>query len=231
MACINIDLHSHSVASPDGALTADDYRAMLEHGVLDYIAVTDHNTAEFALQLQQQLGGAGSPLGSRIIVGEEIRTTEGEIIGLYLTKTIKKMQTPAQTVQAIRKQGGLVCIPHPFEDVRRGMGHTALEPIAAEVDMMEVHNGRAVFQNKSKQAYAWVAKYGCVGVASSDSHAVPGWGRTYSTLPEAPTRDSLVALMGQATYHVAFPGVRAVLYPKFNRLRKRFVRQAGGGRA
>jgi len=221
-----VDLHTHSIASPDGALRTEDYLRMLERDRLSVIAVTDHNTTEFARQLQAELGGPDSALGKRIIVGEEIRTTEGEIIGLYLTETIPKMLTPRETVSAIRKQGGLVCIPHPFEDVRRGITESALTDIADEVDIIEVHNGRAVFQNKSKQAYAWADAHGWSGVASSDSHAVPGWGRTFTTVHAEPTRKTLVKLLKTAEYHVAFPGVRAVLYPKYNRLKKWYGRNA-----
>jgi predicted metal-dependent phosphoesterase TrpH len=217
---IKIDLHTHSTASPDGALTAADYRKMLQSGRLDYIAVTDHNTAEFALNLRKELG----ELGERIIVGEEIRTTKGEIIGLYLKQSIPKMLSPTETVAAIRQQGGLVCIPHPFENVRRGMSQAALADIAADVDMIEVHNGRAVFQNKSRQAYAWAAQYGCAGVASSDCHAATGWGRTYTSIAAAPERDTLVGLLEDATFTFGFPGVKAVLYPKINKFRTRYRR-------
>lgn len=216
----HIDLHTHSIASPDGGLTAADYQKMLESGPLDYIAITDHNTADFALELQSKLGKFGK-LGERIIVGEEIRTTKGEIIGLYLTKTIPKLLTPQQTVQAIHDQGGLVCIPHPFENVRRGMQAKDLEDIANDVDMIEVHNGRAVFQNKSKVAYAWAKAHAVLGVASSDSHAVPGWGRTYTVITDKPTPERFKELIATATFVTGFPGIKAVVYPKFNKLKTR----------
>lgn len=228
---IKLDLHTHSEASPDGSLTAKSYRQMLESGRLDYIAITDHNTAEFALQLKADWQREAPQLAQRIIVGEEIRTTKGEIIGLYLKASIPKLLSPAETVEAIRRQGGLVCIPHPFENVRRGMSSQALETIAGTIDMIEVHNGRAVFQNKSKHAYAWAAVHGVRGVASSDSHARSGWGRTYTRIAAAPTRDNLLELLEDAEYSIGFPGVRAVLYPKYNkwgkRLNKRFNRRQG----
>jgi len=213
MAGFKVDLHNHSLASPDGALTENDYRHMLNSGHLDYIAITDHNTAEFALEMRKKIG-------PRIIVGEEIRTTKGEIIGLYLKQTIPKLMSPQDTVTAIREQGGLVCIPHPFEDVRRGMSQSDLDTIAEAVDLIEVHNGRAFFQNKSRQAYEWAAKHKVVGVANSDSHAMSGWGQTYSVVASEPNRDNLVSLMAEATLQVGFPGFRAILYPKYNRFKK-----------
>ncbi len=224
MTVITIDLHTHSVASPDGSLTEKDYLRMLEVGELDFVAITDHNTADFALGLKKQLS---QELGKKIIVGEEIRTTKGEIIGLYLTKTISKLLSPLETVKEIRRQGGLVCIPHPFERVRRGMQLHDLDAIADEVDIIEVHNGRAVFQNKSKQAYAWAAAHQCLGVASSDSHAVPGWGTTYTILAAEPSRQNLLELVASAEFVVAFPGVKAVVYPKINKLKTRYATFAG----
>lgn len=211
-----VDLHTHSTASPDGSLTEKDYRTMLEAGLLDYIAVTDHNTTDFARHLHDTLG-------ERIIIGEEIRTTHGEIIGLYLKETIPKLMSPKATIDAIRQQGGLVCIPHPFENVRRGMQVTELDKIAEHVDMIEVHNGRAVFQNKSKQAYAWAARHGCRGVASSDCHAPSGWGKTYTLVSQAPNLGNLLQLLETAEYVIGFPGVKAVLYPKFNKLSGRLL--------
>ena len=211
---IKIDLHTHSVASPDGALTIDDYRRMLNSGRLDCIAITDHNTVEYAQRVRAELG-------ERIIVGEEIKTTAGEIIGLYLKETIPKGMLPSQAIAAIREQGGLVCVPHPFETVRSGIAREALDEIADSVDMIEVHNGRAIFQNYSKQAYAWAAVHDVCGIASSDSHGASGWGRTYTVINDVPTRRTLLELLQDCQYATAFPGVRAVLYPKLNRLQKK----------
>jgi predicted metal-dependent phosphoesterase TrpH len=211
---VKIDLHTHSVASPDGALTVDDYRRMLDSGQLDCIAITDHNTVEYAQRVQAELG-------KQIIVGEEITTTEGEIIGLYLKETIPRGMLPTQAVAAIRQQGGLVCVPHPFETVRSGITKEALDEIAKDVDIVEVHNGRAIFQNQSKRAYAWAALHDCSGVASSDSHGFRGWGKTYTVIEEAPTKQTLLKLLRDSQYATAFPGVRAVLYPKLNRLQKK----------
>jgi predicted metal-dependent phosphoesterase TrpH len=209
-----VDLHTHSVASPDGALAPKHYRRVLEQGRLDCIAVTDHNTIALALKLHAELG-------DRIIVGEEITTTEGEIIGLYLSEAIPAKLSAAETVRRIRKQGGLVYIPHPFETVRKGISVETLQSIAKEVDIIEVHNGRAVFQNRSPQAVAWAGEHTVPGAASSDAHGISGWVRTYTMLGTMPTRQNLTKLLTTASYQRGFPGVRGMLYPKFNRLRAR----------
>src|SRR5882757_1674551 len=125
-----IDLHTHSTASQDGSLRLDDYHKILKQGGLNYIAVTDHNTIEQALELQRTLA-------EHIIVGEEITTLEGEVIGLYLSKLVPAGLSAKQTVQAIHEQGGLVYIPHPFETVRKGLSLEALDAIAQQVDIVE----------------------------------------------------------------------------------------------
>jgi predicted metal-dependent phosphoesterase TrpH len=209
-----IDLHTHSTASPDGSLTAGDYRRMLESGRLDFVAVTDHNTASMALKLHEEIG-------ERIIVGEEIATESGEIIGLYLKETIPPRLTAVETVRRIREQGGLVYIPHPFETVRKGMPRDVLEELCDHIDIVEVQNGRAVFQNFSSQASAWAAERLIPGAAGSDAHGQAGWGRTYSVVKGKPERGNLRSLLRHASYQYGRPGILGIMYPKLNRLKKR----------
>lgn len=207
-----VDLHTHSVASPDGSLTAKHYKRALAAKRLDCIAVTDHNTISMAVELHKELG-------NKIIVGEEITTKDGEIIGLYLCQVVPAGMSAAETVQAIHEQGGLVYIPHPFETVRKGLTLEALQLIATDVDIIETHNGRAIFQNRTSQALIWSIGHSVPGAASSDAHGQAGWGRTYTALHAMPTRDTLIKLLDEAGFKRSFPGVRGMLYPKFNRLR------------
>lgn len=207
------DFHTHSIASPDGALTHAHYRHMLESGRLDYVAITDHNTTDFAQEAHAQLGDA-------IIVGEEITTSEGEIIGLFLTKTVPPFLSIAETIELIHEQHGLVYIPHPFETVRKGVSVSIADAIAAQTDIIEIYNGRAAFQDRSARARTWAQAHDVPGAASSDAHGIRGWGRTYTVFDVLPTRDNLVDLLRTATYHTGFPGVAGILYPKVNRLKK-----------
>jgi predicted metal-dependent phosphoesterase TrpH len=180
---------------------------------LDYIAITDHNTLDFAL-------AARAALGKAIIVGEEITTREGELIGLFLQSVIPGGLSSADTVIRIHSQGGLVYVPHPFETVRSGITLSALNSIAAEVDIIEVHNGRAVFQNRGAQAKAWAQARRTAGAASSDTHGWHGWGNTYSSIDRAPEADTLPDVLQAARYQSGTVGLRGLLYPTYNRLRK-----------
>lgn len=209
-----VDLHTHSAASRDGALKAAQYKRMLDRKALDCIAITDHNTVDRAKQIQAELGA------DRIIIGEEITTTEGEIIGLYLRRAVPAGLTPTQAIQAIHDQGGLVYVPHPFETVRKGISLETFADIAHDADIIEVYNGRAVFQNRISQTLMCSIAYNIPAAASSDAHGVAGWGKTYSVLDAMPTRETLVSLLHDADYRRGFPGVRGVMYPKLNRMRK-----------
>lgn len=212
-----IDLHTHSNLSPDGGITADQYEAVLKNGVLDIIAVTDHNQTDFAIGLQKRLG-------ERIIVGEEIMTGEGEIIGLYLTRTIKPGLTPAVTVKQIKDQGGVVYIPHPFESVRKGIHPVILEKLLDDIDVIEICNGRAFLQDRSAQAVIWSKLNRVVGAASSDAHGLRGLGKTYTRVQALPNRENFAEVMSHGVPVTDRPGLMSLLYPKYNVLRKKMKR-------
>jgi predicted metal-dependent phosphoesterase TrpH len=207
-----VDLHTHSVASVDGGLKIADYERLLMNGTLDCIAVTDHNRIDFAVALQQRLG-------ERIIIGEEVSTEQGELIGLYLREAIPAGLSAADAAQAIHDQGGLVYVPHPFETVRHGLSAGDLQAIAGHVDIIETCNGRTM-QDRGTAATEWAAHHAVPGAASSDAHGPRGWGNTYSGLSELPSRATLLTLLQTAHYGTGSTGFTGRLYPKLNRLRK-----------
>lgn len=211
-----IDLHTHSSISPDGGIKPEQYRKLLEDGIMDYIAVTDHNEISAAQEIQKEHG-------KHIIVGEEIMTTKGELVGLFLKKRVAPGQTPLKTAQEIKAQGGVVYVPHPFETARSGLQEEDLRTIAKLVDIMEVYNGRAlpVVQDKSSEALAWAREQKCAVAASSDAHSKRGIGHTYTTIKEPlESRDDL-NVMQQAHLVKALPPVHTLLSPKYNRLQKK----------
>ena len=216
---LKIDLHTHSYGSPDGGLKQEDYQQALKSKQLDYIAITDHNEIEAALKIKEVLGN----LGDRIIVGEEIKTTDGELIGLFLKEAVEPGKAPLKTAQAIHAQGGLVYVPHPFETVRSGISMTALNEIEEHVDIVEVWNGRAYFDNQRENAKVWARQNEKVAAASSDAHGKSGWGTTYSKIESTPTAKNLISQLSKATFSTQ--RVRqGVVYPKLNWLKKKLGR-------
>ncbi len=212
-----VDLHTHSVASPDGGITAQQYAHALSTNLLDVIAVTDHNQVDFALGLKQRLG-------DRIIVGEEIMTTGGEIIGLYLKSLVKPGLSPLETVKRIKEQNGLVYIPHPFESVRKGLHPAVLEELIDYLDIIEICNGRAFLQNRSAQTVIWARLNNVIGAASSDAHGVRGLGKTYTRVKKLPSGHDLVQIVAAGTPVTGRPNMRSLLYPKYHRIRKKLKR-------
>lgn len=211
---IKIDFHTHSIASSDGGIKPEQYAQAIEDGDFDYIAVTDHNTIDMAEELQQSLG-------SKVIVGEEISTPQGDIIGLYLDKPIAPGQSPQAVTRAIKEQGGLVYIPHPFETLRSGLSENVMNQIAPDVDIVEVHNGRAVFQNRGPEAMKWARLNHKAIAASSDAHGYKGLGKTYTVIDTKPTRENLIKQLKKARFTTNRPPLRTLLYPKAHRLRRK----------
>lgn len=212
---LKIDLHTHSEASPDGGISFDQYVHAIDHNLLDYIAVTDHNSIKMALELQKVLG-------KKIIVGEEIMTLQGEIIGLFLKEVVQPHQTLQETIAAIKAQGGVVYLPHPFETVRKGIAEDQLIPVADDIAIVEVYNGRAFVQNKGPQATTWARINQKACAASSDAHGFKGLGSAYTIIDEEPTAKSLAKLILHGKRNMERPPLRTLLYPKAHRVRRMF---------
>jgi predicted metal-dependent phosphoesterase TrpH len=170
---MRLDLHVHTHYSPDSITTPAALIQAAQRRRLDGLAVTDHNVIEGALQVQEM---APFP----VIIGEEIKTTEGEIIGLFLRERIPPRLSPEETIAAIRQQGGLVYIPHPFDRWRReAMGRRTLERIIDQVDALEVFNARVLIRQDNALALQVAGAHGLGMGAGSDAHTPYEVGRTY----------------------------------------------------
>jgi predicted metal-dependent phosphoesterase TrpH len=210
-----MDLHTHSVGSPDGGLSLKDYRAAIESGELDYIAVTDHNAIGFARKLKDVLGEA-------IIVSEEITTTEGHLIGLYLDHAIEPGRDASTTADLIHKAGGLVYVPHPFEKLgRKGLSLRVLNTMVNKIDIIEVYNGRAASRRGAKKASEWAKSHNKATASSSDSHGNIGWKRSYSKVKQLPNKLNLTNELKSPELVTRSVGITGRLYPKLNRLKRR----------
>ncbi|MCL4442304.1 MAG: PHP domain-containing protein [Firmicutes bacterium] len=175
---LKADLHTHTEYSPDCLTSVDKVIDSCHKRGLGCIAVTDHNEIRGALLLQEK-----APF--KVIVGEEIRTDRGEIIGYFLTERIKPGQSPANTVEQIKNQGGLVCVPHPFDRLRTSrLDFDALKQIENEIDIVEVFNSRNVYTRDNKKAEEYAAARGVMVSVGSDAHWPWEIGRTYMNIPD-----------------------------------------------
>lgn len=162
---LKIDLHVHTCYSPCSNLSLRTIERVARQRSLDVIAITDHNTIAGALEIMS----CSAQL--RVIVAEEIKTREGEIIGYFLTEQIPPALSVRDTIQEIRRQGGLVSIPHPFDILRTSrLGRTVLEEIISDVDMIEVFNSRDLLQKTDTAFIEEWKNRGIVPVVGSDAH-------------------------------------------------------------
>jgi predicted metal-dependent phosphoesterase TrpH len=186
-----IDLHTHSILSYDGGISRKEYIDTLTSGKLDYIAITDHNKIDFALELAKELP-------EKIIVGEEIMTKDGEIIGLYLNKLIPKHLSVKKTIELIREQNGLVYIPHPFDLLRAGLGEELLLKHIDDIDLIETFNARTKLKSFNKRAKDFAKQHNLISVSSTDAHIYITLGRAYNIVEKQITKENLVACIKDA---------------------------------
>jgi predicted metal-dependent phosphoesterase TrpH len=177
---------------------------------LTHLAITDHERIDGAQRAAEM---AAADL--QVIVGEEIRTRDGDLLGLFLREAVAPGLSAADTAAAIRSQGGLVGLPHPFDSLRASGGHRAgtredsLAELASTVDFVEAHNARA-YRGANPSAAAFAARHGLPGVASSDAHSVMEVGIASTVLPGLfTTAEELRVLLpgarlltGRASYYV-----------------------------
>jgi len=191
---IQVDLHVHTRYSTDALSTPQEVISAVQHRGLGAIAVTDHNAIAGAFELQRM-----APF--RVIVGEEILTSEGEIIGLFLKEHIPEGLTPATTASRIREQGGLVYIPHPFDLYRDSrLNETALMAILGQVDVLEVLNARVTLPAHNERAGEFASEHGLLRGAGSDAHTPFEIGQAYVEMPAFADKASFVQAL--ATCHV-----------------------------
>jgi predicted metal-dependent phosphoesterase TrpH len=176
---VRVDCHVHTVASGDSVLTVEELADRARQAGLDVVCVTDHNVTHAAV------AAAERDLGVRVIVGEEVRTPDGDVIGLFLTERIPYVLPVAEVVGRIRGQGGLVYVPHPFDEVRSSVGRELPGLCAAgDVDVIEVFNAKIADQALNDKAARLAQRFGLPGGAGSDAHDAPGIGAAYLEMPD-----------------------------------------------
>lgn len=170
---IDVDLHMHTDHSYDCETPVEVLLSTARERGLGAIAITDHNEISGALAASE----IAAEMGVKVIVGEEVKTaSQGEVIGLFIKERIPKGLTLAQTVEEIRRQGGLVYVPHPFDRLHAVPDYEHLLPLLAEVDAIEVFNPRVAISAFNEEAARFAGKYRVIAGAGSDSHVAQGLG-------------------------------------------------------
>jgi predicted metal-dependent phosphoesterase TrpH len=218
-----VDLHCHtrfsfdSLASPRSIV-----RAAAARG-LTHIAITDHDRIEGALEARDQ-----APDGLDVIVGEEIRTADGDLIAAFIERAVEPGMSAAETIAAVREQGGLVGIPHPFDRFRGSLLRDArMTSLAPLVDWVEAYNAR-LLGGGNQLAAEFATANGLPGIAVSDAHSVLEVGVAYTALTGDPSTPAglVAALSGMEL----IPGRASVVVRVLTPVAKVIQRARGNGR-
>jgi predicted metal-dependent phosphoesterase TrpH len=205
-----VQLHAHSSSSFDSR--ADPCR-MVDRAVdlgFTHLAITDHDRIEGVLRARDYAGDR-----IRIIVGQEITSPDGDLVGLFVERVIPPGLSAKDAAAAVHEQGGLVGLPHPFDSLRSSGGSRAggaeevLEQMAGIVDYVEAHNARA-YRDANPKATSFAEAHGLPGVAVSDAHSLRELGVAGTVLPgDFSSASELLELLpraelmtGRAPYYV-----------------------------
>lgn len=177
MSKIRAEFHTHTRFSKDSILNKFFILFMLKLKKIKLIAITDHNEVKGAIKYQKFL----KKFNIDVIVGEEVMTDSGEIIGLFLNKKIEPFQSPELTVKQIKEQNGIVYLPHPYDEKRY---KTVLKEekqikLKDEFDFIEVHNGRNISEKYSDKQKDIQQKLKITPIIGSDAHTFIELGRNY----------------------------------------------------
>ncbi len=176
---VRVDMHSHTMWSGDSTTTPDEIEAAVVDSGIDVLCITDHNAVAGAVELAERLP-------CRVVVGEEVRTQLGEIIGLFLSERIPGGIGPAEVARRIRDQGGVVYVPHPFDPMRAHLKDWVIDELVAEglVDAIEARNGKTSLEHLNRQAAEYAAAHGLFAGAGSDAHVPDALGAVYVEMPD-----------------------------------------------
>jgi predicted metal-dependent phosphoesterase TrpH len=191
---VRVDLHTHTMWSGDSTTTPEEFAAAITSSGLDVVCITDHNAVAGAAELRARVD-------ARIVVGEELRTAAGEIIGLFLTERIPMGLGHLDAAKAIREQGGLVYVPHPFDPMRRNLTEPALRELAERelVDAIEVLNAKTSLTSLNRRAAEFAGEFGILRGAGSDAHVPDALGAAYVEMPDFDGRDDFLDALSQGS--------------------------------
>jgi predicted metal-dependent phosphoesterase TrpH len=199
---VRLDMHMHTEYSRDSRVALADFAELARKAELGAVCITDHDTIEGGLRLREM------NTGLQVIVGEEITTADGELVGLYLEKAIAPGQTAARSIDLIHEQGGLAYVPHPFSrNRRRHLRRSTLEQVAPKLDIVEVFNAREVASSSNVRALEFARQHSLPGGVGSDSHRPIEIGRAYVEVAAFVTPQELLVALSEGKVTGTLSGI------------------------
>ena len=194
---LRVESHSHTIYSKDSLTKPEKLIEVCRKKGIDRIVITDHNTnSRF---INPEVGN-----GALIIVGEEIMTTEGEILAAFVQQEIPAGLSSDDVIHILREQNAFISVSHPFDQWRSGHWQLAdLINIAPLVDAIEIFNARCMLPSFNRRALEFAKKHDLAGTAGSDAHAAIELGKTTMILPEFSNADELRLALQRAHYEIS----------------------------
>ncbi|MBU4560675.1 PHP domain-containing protein, partial [bacterium] len=174
---LRMEMHLHTQYSIDSWLKLDTIIKVCQKKGINAVAVTDHGTIEGAERLREKIEKKSAKI--KVITGEEIFTTKGEVIGLFLKERIPYSLSPEETIRRIKEQEGLVYIPHPFIPLIANSLGQELYGFHKKIDIVEIFNARSFFRRSGKRASQFARNNGITTAAGSDAHFASEIGNAY----------------------------------------------------
>lgn len=209
MKKIKVDCHTHTNVSFDSSTSPEKFVKAICDANMDAVCVCDHNTLAGARAVQ----ALDPPF--QVVIGEEIGTNAGELIGLFVLESIPSKRSPQWTIDAIHEQGALVMVPHPFcRVVPSHIRKKALYAIAEKVDIVEVVNARNNLPADERKAMAFARKHNLPACAGSDGHEPASLGMGYVLMD--PFNDPQSFLANLAEGQLVCQGRTSLIYTGFS---------------
>lgn len=216
---LKADLHIHTQFSMDCQTPLDKIIKRCQELNINCVAIADHGTAEGALRMETI-----APF--KVIVAEEILTTHGEIMGMFLKESIPSGITPQEAIKHIRAQDGLVNIPHPFETIRgSALKDAMIDEIGNDIDLIEVLNSRSPRPANTNKARAFAAKHGIPGTAGSDAHSIFEIGNAYIEIPDFNTKEEFLKSVEDGKIYGKRSGIFVHLFSGWARVKTKLIKR------
>lgn len=211
------EFHCHSEFSRDSDVRIEDIIKKCEKAGVGGIALTDHNEIDGALKLRNS-----APDWLKVVIGEEIATTSGEIMGLFLNKKIGPGMSVEKTIQEIRDQGGLVVIPHPFDRLRlEKMDSSEVQKHVEQFDIVEIFNARNVFKKDNERAMQFAKRWKKAIICGSDAHCLAEYGKTIVKNIDCSGPKEFLESLKNATFKTHKASIFFHLLTKYKKLAKK----------
>ena len=181
---LKVDFHTHTYRSKDSLTSIAKFIAAARASGLDRVVVTDHNTIRGALE-------AFEAAPDIVIPGEEVQTTEGELLAAYVTKEVPRGLEPLEALKCLKDQGAFISVSHPFDPRRSGWRLETLEMLVPLIDAIEIFNARVISPRHNQLAQKFAAAHNLPGTAGSDGHHPSEIGRAYLMIPDFNDAESL----------------------------------------